>query len=60
MAERYNRRMAGLRKRNLELEKTLKRMETLYSLQASETTVASIMRRLGAVTQRPQEVWDAV
>ena len=52
--------MAGLRKRNLELEKTLKRMETLYSLQASETTVASIMRRLGAVTQRPQEVWDAV
>ena len=60
MREHFNRRMVSLRKRNLELEKMVKKYETIAALQASGMNVQTMMRKLAAITQKPQEIWDAI
>lgn len=60
MREHFNRRMVSLRKRNLELEKMVKKYETIAALQASEMNVHTMMRKIAAITQNAQEIWDAI
>lgn len=50
MREHFNRRMVSLRKRNLELEKMVKKYETIAALQASEMNVHTMMRKIAAIT----------